>query len=89
MKKSKEPIIFQWNNDTYKIYKYSSGVIYVHKFINDTWDFVSAKEVIRRKLQEIDSITYNYEETGKSKYNTRTLGAKLYKLLSDNETEEK
>ena len=89
MKKSKKPIIFEWNNDTYKIYKYASGVIYVHKFINDTWDFVSAKEVIRRKLQEIDSTTYNYEETGKSKYNTRCLGAKLYKLLSDNETEEK
>ena len=25
MKKSKKPIIFEWNNDTYKIYKYASG----------------------------------------------------------------
>ena len=81
MTKNKEPKQFEYNNDSYKIYKYSSGVIYIQKEINGTWDFVSAKEIIRRKLEEIDSKLYNYEETGKTKYNTQSLGAKLYKIL--------
>lgn len=46
---------------------------------------MSAKEIIRRKLAEIDSTLYAYEETKKSKYNTRSLGAKLYKLLDTQE----
>lgn len=81
MKKAKEPRAFEYNNESYKIYKYSSGVVYVQKETNGTWDFVSAKEIIRRKLAEIDSKLYNYEETGKTKYNTQSLGAKLYKIL--------
>lgn len=86
MKKKKEPKFFEYKNDSYKIYKYSSGVVYIQKKINDTWDFVSAREIIRKKLEEINSTLYDYEETGKSKYNTRSLGAKLYKLLSNNST---
>ena len=81
MKKTKEPIRFEYNNESYKIYKYTSGVVYIKKEIGGTWDFISAKEIIRRKLAEIDSTLYAYEETKKSKYNTRSLGAKLYKLL--------
>lgn len=84
MKKKKEPKFFEYKNDSYKIYKYSSGVVYIQKKINDTWDFVSAREIIRKKLEEINSTLYDYEETGKPKYNTRSLGAKLYKLLSNN-----
>ena len=84
MTKSKAPITFEYNKESYKIYKKETGVIYIHKFINGTWDFVSAKKIIRKKLEEIDSVTYNYEETGKPKYNTRSLGAKLYKLLDKN-----
>ena len=84
MKKNKEPRAFEYNNESYKIFKYTSGVVYVQKETNGTWDFVSAKEIIRRKLAEIDSILYNYEETGKTKYNTQSLGAKLYKILGKN-----
>lgn len=81
MKKVREPRNFKLNNESYKIYRYSSGVVYIKKETDGTWDFVSAKEIIRRKLAEIDSKLYNYEETGKSKYNTQSLGAKLYKIL--------
>ena len=81
MKKTKEPKEFEYNNESYKIYKYTSSVDYIKKEIGGTWDFISAKEIIRRKLAEIDSTLYAYEETKKSKYNTRSLGAKLYKLL--------
>ncbi len=83
MRKTKEPRQFEYNNESYLIYKYSSGIVYIKKKINDTWDFISAKEIIRRKLEEIDSILYNYEETGKTKYNTQSLGAKLYKILGE------
>ena len=68
MKKTKEPIQFEYNNESYKIYKYTSGVVYIKKEIGGTWDFISAKEIIRRKLAEIDSTLYAYEETKKSKY---------------------
>lgn len=89
MKKTKEPIQFEYNNESYKIYKYTSGVVYIKKEIGGTWDFISAKEIIRRKLAEIDSTLYTYEETRKTKYNTRSLGAKLYKLLDIQEKKQK
>ena len=43
MKKTKEPIQFEYNNESYKIYKYTSGVVYIKKEIGGTWDFISAK----------------------------------------------
>ena len=83
MAKTNQARQFEYNNESYLIYRYSSGVVYIKKKINGTWDFISAKDIIRKKLAEIDSTKYNYEETGKTKYNTQSLGAKLYKILGN------
>ena len=73
--------IFKYDNEIYKIYKYPSKVINIKKQRDGTWDFVSAKGIIRKKLEEIDPKKYSFDETAKSKYNTQSLGAKLFKLL--------
>ena len=81
MKKATETKTFQYNNENYKIYKYPTRVIYVKKEKEGTWDFVSAKGIIRKKLEEINPDKFSYEETGKPNHNTQSLGAKLFKLL--------
>ena len=81
VKNTIKPKIFQYKGENYKIYKNSSRAVYVKKETDGTWDFVSAKGIIRKKLEEIDPIKFSFDETGKSKYNTQSLGAKLIKLL--------
>lgn len=80
---------FTYNGENYKIYKYSSGVIYIQKEIEGVFDFISAKGIIRKKLEEIDPVKYSLEETKKPKYNTQSLGAKLFKLLENTECTDK
>lgn len=68
------------------------SVIIFSKWCNNrfkNWDFVTAKTIIRKKLEELEPEKYSLEETGKTKYNTQSLGAKLYKLLKDNNEQEK
>ena len=72
---------FQYNSENYKIYKNSSRAVYVKKETDGTWDFVSAKGIIRKKLAEINPDKYSLEETKKPNHNTQSLGAKLIKLL--------
>lgn len=82
MKNTSKPKNFTLNGENYKIYKYSSGVVYIQKDMGDCWDFVSAKIVIREKLAELDPEKYSIDETLKPKYNTQSLGAKLFKILN-------
>ncbi len=70
---------FTVNNEQYRMDKYKSGTILMFKLINGIYDFVSAKVVIRLKLNELDPENYNMEQT--KKYNTRFLGRKLNSLL--------
>lgn len=74
-------ITFVVNNEEYRMDRYSSTKILIYKKVNGVFDFVSAKEVIRQKLAELDAEKYSLEETAKSKYNTRALGTKLYELI--------
>lgn len=80
---------FEYKQEQYKIYKYPSKAVFIQKFENDSWNFVTAKTIIRKKLEELEPEKYSLEETGKTKYNTQSLGAKLYKLLKDNNEQEK
>ena len=74
--------IFECNGENYLIYKYSSGKIIVNKKIeNDEEEPIKpAKPIIKKKLNELDSATYNDDTMTDG--TTRSLGAKLYKLLS-------
>ena len=74
-------IIFVVNNEEYRMDRYSSTKILIYKKVNGVFDFVSAKEVIRQKLAELNAEKYSLEETAKPKYNTRALGTKLYELI--------
>ena len=73
---------FLFKDDIYRMDKYECKTIYVYKKIDGVYDFVSAREIIRQKLAELDPVNYSLEETAKPKYNTRILGAKLYELIS-------
>ena len=54
---------FTVNNEQYRMDKYKSGTILMFKLINGIYDFVSAKVVIRLKLNELDPENYNMEQT--------------------------
>jgi len=73
--------VFTLNNEDYRMDKYESKTIMIFKKVEGVYDFVSAKEIIRLKLNELDPVKYSLTETSKPKYNTRVLGAKLAKLL--------
>lgn len=72
-------IEFKVNNEEYRMDRYKSKTVLVFKKIDGVYDFVEAKQVLRLKLNEIDSQQYNLEIT--KKYNTRYLGSKLASLL--------
>ena len=73
---------FTLNNENYQLDKYKPNTIFLKKEVNGNYDFVAAKMVIRQKLQELLPEKYTMEETAKTKYNTRVLGAKLVKALN-------
>jgi len=73
-------IEFTMNNEKYRIDRYKNRAVLVFKEIDGVYDFVSAKRVIRTKLNEIDSVKYALDAT--KELNTRYLGNKLAKLLS-------
>jgi hypothetical protein len=76
-----KPRCFTLNGQRYNIYKYSSGSIYVYRYNRNenSWVKVSAKDVIRQKLKELDPEKYNDDKINTQ--NTRSLGAKLIKML--------
>ncbi len=68
------------NGEKYRITSYSSGTITIdHVLSNSEYENVTARKIIRAKLEEIDPINYSYEIT--SSNNTRYWGAKLFEVL--------
>ena len=59
---------FEYKQEQYKIYKYPSKAVFIKKFENDSWNFVIAKTIIRKKLEELEPEKYSLEETGKTKF---------------------
>ena len=47
---------FTMNNEDYRMDRYKSRTVLVFKKINGVYDFVSAKQIIRLKLNEINPI---------------------------------
>lgn len=73
------PMYFNYDNQNYRIYKYSSGQILVEQEENNCWVYAkpSAKAIIRGKLKELKPDLYN--DSTMQNGTTRSLGAKLYK----------
>lgn len=71
---------FVLNNEDYRMDKYKSRAVLVFKKVDGVYDFVSAKQVIRLKLEELDPENYSMENTKNS--NTRFLGNKLSNMLN-------
>lgn len=71
---------FNLGNEDYRMDKYKSKTVLVFKKVDGVYDFVSARKVIRLKLNEVDPANNSLEQTKKE--NTRSLGARLYKLLT-------
>ena len=69
-------IMFILNNEEYRMDRYSTTKIYIYKNVDGVFDFVPAKEVIRQKLEELNQVINNNN-------NTRQLGTQLYKLLEE------
>lgn len=71
---------FNLGNEDYRMDKYKSKTVLVFKKVDGVYDFVSARNVIRLKLNEVDPANNSLEQTKTE--NTRSLGARLYKLLT-------
>ena len=71
---------FTMNNEDYRMDRYNSRTVLVFKKINGVYDFVSAKQIIRLKLNEINPQEYSMEKT--KNQNTRYLGNKLTNILN-------
>ena len=79
MNSTTQPEYFYCNEKYYRIFKYSSGKILVQEETKNAWKNVkSSIAIVRDKLKELNL----YEE--KTTQNTRSLGAKLYKKLTQN-----
>lgn len=81
-------IEFELQERRYVISEYKSSTITVEQIVKKdngsiTYESVSAREIIRRKLDEYKNIDnkYSYLQTGKDKRNTRTVGAWLISEL--------
>lgn len=71
---------FNLGNEDYRMDKYKSKTVLVFKKVDGVYDFVSARNVIRLKLNEVDPANNSLKQTKTE--NTRSLGARLYKLLT-------
>lgn len=71
---------FTMNNEDYRMDRYKSRTVLVFKKINGAYDFVSAKQIIRLKLNEINPQEFSMEKT--KNQNTRYLGNKLTNILN-------
>ena len=71
---------FTMNNEDYRMDRYKSRTVLVFKKINGVYDFVSAKQIIRLKLNEINPQEFSMEKT--KNQNTRYLGNKLTNTLN-------
>ena len=67
-------IVFTVKNEEYRMDRYSTTQIFIFKKVDGVFDFVSARDIIIKKLEELNQVIDN-------KNNTRQLGTQLYKLL--------
>lgn len=67
-------IVFTVKNEEYRMDRYSTTQIFIFKKVDGVFDFVSARDTIIKKLEELNQVIDN-------KSNTRQLGTQLYKLL--------
>ncbi len=81
MNNTLKPKYFNCDGKACRIYKYSSGQIIIEEKINDTWECVTAKPIIKKMLVNMFPDIYSLEQMSGSSHTTRSLGAKLFKEL--------
>ena len=82
---------FELSDRKYLITEYKSKTIIVERILKKDdgeleYETVSAREIIRRKLDEYKNINedFSYVKTGLKNQNTRTVGQKLIEQLKSN-----